>query len=397
VAAGKKPVLSDFWIVSWMPNGKTDLNNRGAFSTDFIGANHDYPEADYPARARIWREHEHYTRGFIYYMATSPRVPNNIRDEMQTWGPARDEFTDTDNWPHQLYVREARRMVSDYVMKEQHCRGMISAGDSVGLAAYTMDSHNCRRIVRDGRAENEGDVQVGGFPPYPISYRSIVPRATECENLLVPVCLSSTHIAFGSIRMEPVFMILAQSAATAAALAIDAGVPVQKIDYDQLKARLLHDKQVLAWSAPKPAPRPPLKGIVIDDSQAAQKGFWQTSTVRTAAKVGDSYVHDGDTAKGNATLTFTPDLPAGEYDIVLVFPPNPNRATNVPVLIEIREPGQPAKKISRTINQRTGHPDGFATLGKFKLPAGANTSVTVSNAGTDGFVVADAVQFIPAR
>jgi len=230
-----------------MPNSKTDINNNGGFSTDFIGANFEYPDGNYATRARICLEHADYIRGFIYFLATSPRVPENMRAEMQSWGPAKDEFLDTGNWPHQLYVREARRMISDYVMTEHNCRGVAKAEDPVALAAYTMDSHNCRRIVRNGHAENEGDVQVGGFPPYPIAYRSIVPKSRECENLLVPICLSATHIAYGSIRMEPVFMILGQSAATAAALALNAKTPVQMISYQQLRAQLLADEQVLEW------------------------------------------------------------------------------------------------------------------------------------------------------
>jgi len=252
VAAGHSPALNEFWNPIRLPNGKTDINNNGGFSTDFIGANYDYPDADYSRRAQIWREHEDYTRGFVYFLATSPRVPENIRKEMQTWGPAKDEFVDTGNWPHQIYVREARRMISDYVMTERNCRGQVTAEDSIGLAAYTMDSHNCRRIVKNGNVENEGDVQVGGFPPYPISYRAIVPKAAECENLLVPICLSATHIAYGSIRMEPVFMILGQSAATAAVLAIDGGSPLQKVGYRKLRARLLDAKQILEWHTVKP-------------------------------------------------------------------------------------------------------------------------------------------------
>jgi hypothetical protein len=249
VAARHKPELKAFWDPIWMPNGKTDINNNGGFSTDFIGANYAYPEADYASRAQIWQAHEDYVRGFVYFLATSPRVPGNMRAEMRTWGPARDEFMDTGHWPHQLYVREARRMVSDYVMTEHHCRGQQTAEDAVGLAAYTMDSHNCQRMVKSGQAENEGDVQVGGFPPYPISYRSIVPKAGECDNLLVPVCLSATHIAYGSIRMEPVFMILGQSAATAAALALDGKSSVQNLAYETLRARLLADRQILQWNA----------------------------------------------------------------------------------------------------------------------------------------------------
>ena len=213
VAAGKTPKLSEFWNPIWMPNGKTDINNNGGFSTDFIGANYDYPEADYQTREKIAREHEQYIRGFLTFLATSERVPANIRAEMNTWGPCQDEFQDTGGWPNQLYVREARRMISDCVMTERHCRGAIKAEDAVGLGAYNMDSHNCQRIAKNGRAENEGDVQVG-VSPYPISYRSIVPKASQCENLFVPVCLAASHIAYGSIRMEPVFMILGQSAAT---------------------------------------------------------------------------------------------------------------------------------------------------------------------------------------
>lgn len=246
-AAGRKPALSQFWHPIWMPNGKTDINNNGGFSTDFIGMNYDYPEADYATRHRIAKAHEDYTRGFIHFLATDPRVPQNIRDEMQRWGPAQDEFLDTGGWPNQLYVREARRMVSDYVMTEHNCRGAVKAEDAVGLGAYNMDSHNCQRIAMNGRVLNEGDVQVP-VKPYPISYRSIVPKQSQCENLFVPVCLSATHIAYGSIRMEPVFMILGQSAATAAGIAIDERVPIQKVDYEKLRRRLLADQQVLEWS-----------------------------------------------------------------------------------------------------------------------------------------------------
>jgi hypothetical protein len=247
VAAGKKPRLAEFWNPIWMPNGKTDINNNGGFSTDFIGMNYDYPDGDYATRARIWKEHEDYTRGFIHFLATSPRAPENIRAEMQRFGLCKDEFLDTAGWPDQLYVREARRMVSDYVMTEHNCRGQEVAADSIGLAAYNMDSHNCQRIVKNGHAENEGDVQVPPMKPYPISYRAIVPKADECENLFVPVCLSATHIAYGSIRMEPVFMILGQSSATAACLAIDDQAPAQKVDYAKLRSQLLADKQILEW------------------------------------------------------------------------------------------------------------------------------------------------------
>jgi hypothetical protein len=231
-----------------MPNRKTDMNNHGAFSTDNIGANYEYAEADYKKRKKIIEDHIRYQQGLMWTLANDPRVPEELQEQVNRWGLAKDEFVDNGNWPHQIYVREARRMVSDYVMTEHNCRGQRTVPDPVGLAAYTMDSHNTQRYVdENGYALNEGDVQVGGFEPYPISYRSIVPRESECSNLLVPVCLSASHISFGSIRMEPVFMVLGQSASSAACMAIDEGISVQKVDYGKLRERLLKDGQILEW------------------------------------------------------------------------------------------------------------------------------------------------------
>ena len=247
--AGKSVSLGQFMDLNRVPNGKTDVNNNGGFSTDFIGGNAGYANGSYPERERICRAHEDYTRGFLYFLATSPRLSASLRGEMQSWGLCKDEFTNDAGWPTQLYIREARRMIADYVMTEHNCRDSTIVPDPVGLAAYTMDSHNCRRIVRNWRVENEGDVQVGGFPPYQISYRSITPRQSECENLLVPVCLSASHMAYGSIRMEPVFMVLGQSAAIAAGLALEENIAVQKINYAKLRARLLMAGQVLVSPA----------------------------------------------------------------------------------------------------------------------------------------------------
>ncbi len=237
-----------------MPNRKTDSNNNNGFSTDFIGANYDYPEGDYVTRERIIAEHESYQKGLMWTLANHPRVPQAIREQVGKWGLARDEFIDHGNWPHQIYVREARRMVSDYVMTEHNCTGKVVAPDSIGLAAYTMDSHNTQRYAAAGpngaAARNEGDVEIGGFGPYEISYRAIVPKEDECSNLLVPVCLSASHIAFGSIRMEPVFMILGQSAASAACVAIDDGTSVQDVPYEKLRQRLINDGQRLQCARP---------------------------------------------------------------------------------------------------------------------------------------------------
>ncbi|QDU88857.1 Acetylxylan esterase precursor [Pirellulimonas nuda] len=260
VESGKQPVLSNFCNPVWMPNSKTDINNSQGISTDFIGMNYDYPDGDYATRDRIWKSHKDYILGFWHFMSTSPRVPQGLRQEFASFGPCKDEFTGDAGWPHQMYVREARRMVSDYVMTEHNCRGKEVADDPVGMAAYGMDSHNCQRIVQDGAARNEGDVQQHGLKPYPISYRAIVPAKGECQNLLAPVCVSATHIAFGSVRMEPVFMVLGQSAGAAAVIAIDADTSVQDVDYQKLRSRLLADGQVLARPAAKSAgpPKPRL-------------------------------------------------------------------------------------------------------------------------------------------
>lgn len=247
VDAGKHVALDMLLKPDRIPNEKTDINNNGAISTDFIGESWAYPEADYDTRRRIWHAHLKYTHDLIRFLTTDPRVPQNVREEMSAWGLCKDEFTDTGGWPHQLYVREARRMVSSYVITQSVCEHKSSADDSIGLASYNMDSHNCQRVVRQGVLRNEGDVQAPPAGPYPIAYRAIVPMAGECENLLVPVCLSASHIAYGSLRMEPVFMVLGQSAAIAACLALETRTSVQDVPVAALQQRLLDAGQILKW------------------------------------------------------------------------------------------------------------------------------------------------------
>jgi hypothetical protein len=234
------------WINSPMPNRKTDINNQSALSTDYIGANYEYPEATYSKRSSIITAHRNYQKGLMWTLANHPRIPEDIRNEVSRWGLTRDEFTEGDGWQDQLYIREARRMVSGVVMTQHHCQGRIVATESVGMGAYGMDSHHTQRYVdENGYIKNEGDVQIGIPNPYPVSYKSIVPKKSECNNLLVPVCLSASHIAFGSIRMEPVFMVLGQSAAIAACLAIDNDCAIQDLPYAQLESRLLDEGQIL--------------------------------------------------------------------------------------------------------------------------------------------------------
>jgi len=228
------------------PNAKTDTNNHGAFSTDNIGMNYDYPEGSYEQRREILKEHEDYQKGLMWFLSYDPRVPADVREKVSQWGLAKDEFTDNSHWPHQIYVRESRRMISDFVTTELHLRRIKPTPKPVGMGSYNMDSHNVQRYVNEnGCARNEGDIQINPGGPYPISYGALVPKASECTNLLVPVCVSSSHIAYGSIRMEPVFMILGQSAATAAVIAIDDNINVQDVDYSKLRSHLLADGQVL--------------------------------------------------------------------------------------------------------------------------------------------------------
>ncbi len=372
-----------------IPNAKTDTNNHGAVSTDYIGMNYDYPEGDYTARERIIRRHETYTRGYLWTLQNHPRVPEAIRRYYQQWGLPKDEFLETAHWPPQLYIREARRMVSDLVMTEHHVTGGEIVPDSVGMGAYGMDSHNVQRyITTGGYVRNEGNVQVGGFSPYPISYRSIVPRRTEANNLLVPVCLSASHIAYGSIRMEPVFMVLGQSAATAAVLAVQQGGAIQDVPYTRLRERLLAGKQILeapeGVRRPAPLDRSKLEGIVIDDEQAEKSGGWQNSRA-TSPFLGLGYLHDGGARDGKATLTFRVRIPkSGTYRIRLLYPPHTNRASNALVRVSFAN-----QTLQARINQRIES----VWLGPYTMSD--SITVSVHNEGADGVVVVDGLQIAP--
>ena len=235
-----------------IPNMKTDVNNHGPFSYDNIGMNWDYPEASYEKRIDIIKEHETYQKGLLYFMATDKRIPSDVRETMNKWGYAKDEFTDNGNWPYNIYVREARRMIGEYVMTENDVLGKRDVPRPVGMGSYTMDSHNIQRYVTpDGFVQNEGDIGVRPDRPYQIDMGAIMPVKSECNNLLVPVCVSSSHIAFGSIRMEPVYMTLGQSAGTIASLAIENKENIHHLDYNDIRERLEADGQILNYPLPE--------------------------------------------------------------------------------------------------------------------------------------------------
>jgi len=234
-------------------NGKTDTNNNGAFSTDFIGASYDYPNGDYATRARIRQAHVDYIQGFLYFLAHDSRVPAALASEMKEWGLCRDEFVDADNWPYQLYVREARRMIGEYVMSQKDIQTELTKPDAIGMGSYNSDSHNVqRRPTADGTAvENEGDMQVR-VSPYQIPYRVMLPKRREATNLLVPVAFSATHVAYSTLRMEPQYMIVGQAAGVAAKMAIERGVAVQDVDAAALAATLKSQRAVLAIGSSRP-------------------------------------------------------------------------------------------------------------------------------------------------
>lgn len=231
-----------------LPNDKWDFNTA-TFGGNLPGASHAWPEASYTQREKIAKKHEDYHRGLLHFLATDPRVPEKVRQDMRRFGLPKDEFTDNGGWPHQIYVREARRMVSNLVMTENHTFGRQPVAKSIALGSYGTDVHEIRRIVKDGVVVREGKIATGrdGAPPYAVGYDAIVPKREECDNLLVTFALSASHVAFASIRMEPVFMCSSQSAATAAVIAMDDSVPVQNVDYAKLRAQLVKDVQVLDW------------------------------------------------------------------------------------------------------------------------------------------------------
>jgi len=396
-AAGWRQTFGKFDPI---PNHKTDTNNHGPFSTDNIGFNYDYPEASYERRREIIREHETYQKGWLYFIATDPRVPKEVQTEMQRWGLPKDEFKDNGNWSHQLYIREARRMIGTFVMTENELLKKKPTPDSVGMGSYTIDSHNVQRyITPEGHVQNEGDIGTPLSAPYEIAYGSIVPKRGEADNLLVPVCVSSSHMAFGSIRMEPVFMILGQSAATAAAMASDAGQAVQEVPYAKLRERLLSDGQVLEYGGPAQTrrggrPTDKLPGVVVDDSDAKLTGEWQESGAGQIF-VGHGYQHDRNARDGKASALFEAKLPkAGRYEVRLGYVANNNRASNVQVKI-LHAGGTETIKV----DQKKVPPieDSFISLGTFEFTDGKPAAVIVSNAGTDGYVVIDAVQWLPAQ
>jgi ribulose 1,5-bisphosphate synthetase/thiazole synthase len=372
-----------FFSTNPVGGGKVDANNFGPYSSDFIGKSHAYPTASRAQRDSIVAAHRAYQQGQLYFLANDPRLPAKIRSFVSSWGLPADEFTGNGGWSPQLYVREARRMRSDYVMNEHDCRGERTATDSVGLASYGMDSHSVQRVVVDGGIHNEGWLEAAPPGPFPISFRSIVPRQAECSNLLVPVCVAASHVAYASIRMEPVFMVLGQSAGTAAALAIQANSTIQQVPYKTLSA-----KQVLTW------PPLPAGEIVVDNANYTGvefRGGWSTATGINGYFAADFAIGDRSHPWSWPTCRFTPTLPkAGRYTVYLRWTAAYNRASAVPVDV-VHSTGT----ATRTVNMRQQGGQ-WVSLGTYSFLAGKKGSVLIRGGHTNGYVIADAVRFAPA-
>ncbi len=380
--------IEDIMTTSPMPNLKTDINNNGAFSTDMIGMSWDYPEASYAKRQAIFEVHENYTKGFFYFVGHDPHMPVQIRNEMLQYGYPKDEYINTDHFTTQMYVREARRMIGEYVMTQANCQGKEIVKDGIGLAAYTMDSHNAERLVVNGMVKNEGDVQIGGFGPYPISYRSLTPKRKECTNLLVPVCLSASHIAYGSIRMEPVFMMLGQSAAVAACLAIDDKAIVQQVKAQRIQ-EILKTNPLADSSTPE---------ILVDNddtNSVTVKGNWKRM-VNFEGCYGPSVLVNESQGKAEDFVRFTPDIKKeGNYNVYCYIVKAPGISSHITLLVN---DGNKVKNVDINVKDISvkGQTEGeWVSLGQYHFLAGNKGYVAITCKNADGTVLADAVLFIP--
>jgi hypothetical protein len=381
-----KTTLNDYFFFGLMPNHKTDINNRGGFSTDMIGMNYDYPNGDYDTRANVVKQHELYTKGLLWFAGNDARVPQALRNEMQQWGYPKDEYTDKNNFSPQPYIRESRRMTGDYVMTQANCESRATVTDGVGMAAYTMDSHNCERLVVNGMVKNEGNVEKGGFGPYPVSYRALIPKETECKNLYVPVCLSASHIAYGSIRMEPVFMVLAQSCAVAACMAIENNQAVQAVDVKKLQV-LLKENPLMDGSTPE---------VLADNDDSLHVTITGNWKKQTGEGYGPSWLL-GAPSGDPQMVKFTPHIAVpGNYALYAYMPMVDSGATQTHFIISN---GTTTKDvfIPSHINVEGQTSGEWVSLGTYTLQKGNSTTVIITTKDANGYVAADAILFVPQK
>lgn len=409
-AVEKRPHL--LWDLYPLPGGKFDANNGigKQFSMGLVGAANGWSEAGPGQREKIWEEHRQYTLELYHFLTTDPAVPRNLREQLAELGLCRDEFAGTGHWSPQLYVREGRRMNGLYVLSQRDILEEPEKEDPVVVSSFPIDSHDCQRVaLPEGGVVNEGTIFPVRMPgrghgyPYHVPYRSLLPKSEECDNLLVPVALSCTHVAISSIRVEPTWMILGQSAGIAAALASSSDLPVQDLPYPTLRERLLAAGQVLDLPVLPDLPPPPkgpvsidpktLPGIVLDDADAELAGNWSHST-NFKPHLGTGYLHDGAVGDGNARAVFRVKVPkAGRYALRMAYSAHETRAAKVPVVVE-----SGGRRTEITVDQTLPLPSGeaFREVAEVELAEGVETTITVGNRGTDGFVILDALQLVEA-
>ncbi len=406
-AAEKRPIL--LWDLYPLPGNKFDANNGigKQFSMGLVGACNGWSEADEAGRAKIWEAHKQYTLEFYHFLTTDPAVPEHLRQELAALGLCKDEFASYGHWSPQLYVREGRRMQGEYVVSQKDIMDEPQKDDPIVVSSFPIDSHDCQRVGTGDQVVNEGTIMPVRMPgrrngyPYHIPYRAILPKAAECENLLVPVALSCTHVAISSIRVEPTWMILGQSAGIAAAMSAKQNLSVQKLPYPALRERLLAQKQVLDLPVLPPLPPEPvipvsidpktLPGTVLDDAQAELQGAW-SRTANFKPHIGAGYLHDNQRADGRSTAIFRFKAPAtGRYDLKMAYSAHETRAKKVPVTIQ-----SGTQKTQLTADQTLPLPKGeaFRSIGAVNLTGDAETTITISNTGTEGFVILDALQLV---
>ncbi|MDR3460518.1 MAG: FAD-dependent oxidoreductase [Verrucomicrobiae bacterium] len=389
---GSVPLNRLIDVQTIIPNGKTDINAYADVSTDFIGYNYTYPTNTYAGRQAIYQAHKDYISGLLYYLATSTNVPLNVRTNMQSWGYAKDEFQDNGGWPYSLYVREGRRMVSDYILLQQDAQGLRAAtNDSISLASYTLDCHPDARLAVNGVTVTEGGIGVSVPYPYPVSYRSIVPKVGECKNLFCTFALSASHVGFASVRMEPVFMMTSHSAGVAAAFAIDDNVAVQSVNYPKLAAQLLADGQLLKWGSVQSVDTNGIIMTVSTTPGVTAGGSWTTGANAGGWPLPNGpYWHDGN-AGGGKYVRFNPTITTnGYYDVYLWWVSDPNRASNVPVRI-----ASATATNTVSINQQISCTNWVKIVSSNYFNIGTSGSVTITNGGANGYVIANAVRFMP--
>lgn len=377
------------------PNEKTSVNSIGPISLNVLdGSNWLYPDGDYKLRQKIWDDHMLYTQSLMYFLATDPSVPKYIRDEINQWGLCKDEFADTGHWPHQLYVRTARRMLGEYIMTQADLEKNIVEYDAIGMGSYNIDIRHVQRTwlwvskfpKLMGDTFNEGYLSVP-VPVYQIPYRTLLPKYQECDNLLVPVCMSSSHIANASLRMEPQYMILGHAAGLAAGLAAKKNIAVQKIDIISLQQELLKQGQILSLEERPAGAFQTNKEIILDEDFerfVTSEGNWKPGA-HTEERYGISYLSDN-SGKGN--ITYTPEFTtSGKYKVYAWWPSDKKNAAKVPVKIAHSQ----GESIIY-INQRKDGGD-WKLIGEWPFSKGVKNTITIGSENARGTVVADAIKF----